>query len=498
MCERFGGELGVRYMLTGAVRRIGTILRVDVQLNSAETGAQLWSDRFDEPITELAGGQDQIITRLRTGLDINLFEIEKARSLRERPTNPDAFDLILRARALYNQPTDVRRHLEAQALFERALALDPTSVSAITWVVLCLIERADTEGWGSLENMQRAERLVTQANAIAPESRATLGATFQWLRALDRCREAIPFAERHIAHFPNHPLGYAYLGSCKILTGHAEEDLPLERKAMQLNPRDPNLATRYRRLGVASLLLGRDDDAIRFFDRSLPLSDYAGAKSTVYRGLAVAYARTGRIDESKHALAEAQRAWPYDTVRSHYPDDPSSAVLADQVRHIQEGLRLAGERDHADEDADFAVPSDGALRGNPVGLTPQDAPGAKTIRTADLTRLLAQARPVVVDTATNSWGRSIPGAIGLKYAGIGGNFAGAAQEHLRAKLLALASGDLARPVVTVGWNSERFDGRNLALRLVALGYTRVYWYRGGREAWEVAGFPEAPLDMQDW
>jgi rhodanese-related sulfurtransferase len=33
---------------------------------------------------------------------------------------------------------------------------------------------------------------------------------------------------------------------------------------------------------------------------------------------------------------------------------------------------------------------------------------------------------------------------------------------------------------------------------VALGYTNVLWYRGGREAWEVAGLPETELVMQDW
>ena len=49
------------------------------------------------------------------------------------------------------------------------------------------------------------------------------------------------------------------------------------------------------------------------------------------------------------------------------------------------------------------------------------------------------------------------------------------------------------PVVTVGWNAERFQGRNLALRLVALGYTEVYWYRGGREAWMAAGLPMAEV-----
>jgi rhodanese-related sulfurtransferase len=47
-------------------------------------------------------------------------------------------------------------------------------------------------------------------------------------------------------------------------------------------------------------------------------------------------------------------------------------------------------------------------------------------------------------------------------------------------------------------NAERFQGRNLALRLTALGYTEVYWYRGGRESWAVAGLPESEVALQDW
>lgn len=62
----------------------------------------------------------------------------------------------------------------------------------------------------------------------------------------------------------------------------------------------------------------------------------------------------------------------------------------------------------------------------------------------------------------------------------------------------LTKGDLGTPIVALGWNSERFEGRNLALRLAALGYTRVYWYRGGREAWEVNGLPVTNLHVQNW
>ena len=65
-------------------------------------------------------------------------------------------------------------------------------------------------------------------------------------------------------------------------------------------------------------------------------------------------------------------------------------------------------------------------------------------------------------------------------------------------MMQLTNSDLNLPVVAMGWNAERFQGRNLALRLVALGYTNVHWYRGGREAWEVAGLPETELALQDW
>jgi hypothetical protein len=37
--------------------------------------------------------------------------------------------------------------------------------------------------------------------------------------------------------------------------------------------------------------------------------------------------------------------------------------------------------------------------------------------------------------------------------------------------------------------AARWTGYNLALRLITLGYRQVLWYRGGREAWEVAGLP---------
>jgi hypothetical protein len=50
----------------------------------------------------------------------------------------------------------------------------------------------------------------------------------------------------------------------------------------------------------------------------------------------------------------------------------------------------------------------------------------------------------------------------------------------------------------VGFNVGWLDGYNLALRIRHAGYTNVYWYRDGREAWEVANRPEDEVRPADW
>ncbi len=499
--RKIGEELGVRYALEGSVRRIESSLRVNVQLISTETGAHLWSQKFDEAITDLAAGQQQIVTRMKDELGISMAAIESARSLRERPTHPDAFDLFLRARALKNLSPTVGRRKETLALLERALVLDPTSVAAMDQVAYFLID-TDTI-WHDFESMQRAGRLSAQARAAAPEFKFYLNTYVYWLRSVGRCEEVIEHAQRAIQTDPNGVRAmtgiYHELAVCKTMTGYAEEAIGLQETVNQLNPLSPWKYNRYRHMGWYSLLLGRDQDAIAYLQRSLAINpDNDGRTQWNLRMLAAAYARSGQMQDARRWLSEADRLWPYDTVRGQFPRLLTSPVFVEQIKQYQDALRLAGERDHADEYADFGVPPDGALHSEDAGYTPMLVSGATTLLTSDLLRLLAEAQPVVIDTATRSWGRSIPGAVGLKFVGLGGSFNDAAQNRLRERMRALTAGDRDRPIVAVGWNVERFDGCNLALRLVALGYTQVYWYRGGREAWEVNGQRETDLVLEDW
>ena len=106
--KQVGDELGVRYVLEGSVRRMGDVLRINAQLVSTESGAHVWADRFDEPMNDLAAGQEEIVEQLGNALGFQLLRVEAARSRRDRSDNPDAFDLYLRARSVLILPVHPR------------------------------------------------------------------------------------------------------------------------------------------------------------------------------------------------------------------------------------------------------------------------------------------------------------------------------------------------------------------------------------------------------
>ncbi len=500
--RQVGNELGVRYLLEGSVRKVGDVLRVNARLASCETGSEMWADRFDLPLGALTDGQDDIIRRIAAALNVKMVDVESARSARERPGNADAFDLVLRARSLGNQPPSRERDAEAQTFYERALELDPSSVPAMLDVAGILINHSqDYLGqWATGGEIERATKLLVAARAIEPNSEAVLVTATRLLDSQARWAELVSAAQRLVEAYPNRVEGYEYLATAKRYTGAADEAISLYQKSIRLDPRDPNLFHRYAFLGVALLQVGRYDEALPWFERSLAANPEAPRpiRSARYRMLATGYALSGRLDEARRALDEANQLWPFATMRSGAPENLASPVLVAQMSKLRDGLRLAGLRDHAEEDADFGVAADGELRPDLAGLTPTTVPGAATIKTAVLVPFLAERKPIVIDTVNYSWGRSLPTAVGLIRAGLGGSLSDVIQDRLRRKLQELTKGDTAMPIVAVGWNSERFDGYNLALRLVALGYTQVYWYRGGREAWEVNKLPESPLALQSW
>jgi TolB-like protein/DNA-binding winged helix-turn-helix (wHTH) protein len=510
--RQVGRDLSVRYVVRGSIQRLGQVLKVNAELGSTETGAELWSDTFDQKVSDLAAGQEQIVVRMRAALNISLTDIEAARSLRERPTSPDAFDLILRARAIFLLPQTKETNVRQFELYEQALQRDPNSVLALTGAVdtvLSIDFNSDAPGGGAYqEAMDRAEHYLDRAQKLEPNAESVLVAQSEVLDmqegGLDYHHvygELKTVGQKLIDLYPNNAIGYFRLGVLGRNQGRYEEAAGYFAQFIRLSPRSPAIKNLYWNMAYCTTWAGHDREGLEWIDRSTgaagTLPPYRAKYLNILR--TVAYVRTGDLETAKRLAKELNDHYPFETWRAHSPDDPESETVRQQTRSFMEALKAAGLRDHVDPDADFGVAPEDALHLEVGGETPTTAPGVTTVGTEQLEGMLRDKKPLVIDTMTLTWYRSVPGAIGLEFKGnTHGTFTDEVQKRLEQKLHELTGGDGAKPIVAMGWSAATFDGYNLALRVRHAGYTNVYWYRGGREAWEVAGKPEAEARPADW
>lgn len=131
-------QLGITHAVEGAVRRSGSRLRITAQLIEASTGRSLWAERFDRELSDVFEIQDEISHAIVDALQLTLLPNEKSAIADGRTTNPEAYDLYLRARRLWAGGAlgDYRKSEEILRLCTEATALDPGYASA--WALLAL------------------------------------------------------------------------------------------------------------------------------------------------------------------------------------------------------------------------------------------------------------------------------------------------------------------------------------------------------------------------
>jgi TolB-like protein/DNA-binding winged helix-turn-helix (wHTH) protein len=298
--KQIGRELGVRYLLEGSVRRLGDELRVTAELIDAETDAHLWAERFDRETGDLFALQNEITSRIAVALNLEMIAAEAA-----RPTdNPDAFDYILRGRAARNKVPSRDNYAQAIGMLEQALALNPGSAEAKSWLASVLADRVLDFPTNSVDgDIKRAEELATQAVTASPGSALAHFARGQALRVQRRCDEAIPEYETALALDRNSVGTLAAIGRCKIFVGPIEEAIPLQEQAIRLSPRDPNLVVWYARIGQAYLLQSRIDEAILWYEKARAAGP---ARWHVHAYLASAFALKGETERAADELAKAK------------------------------------------------------------------------------------------------------------------------------------------------------------------------------------------------
>jgi adenylate cyclase len=330
--RQVGRELGVRYVLEGAVRRAGGRVRITAQLIDATTGAHLWADRFDGSLEDIFELQDEVAVSVAGVIEPTLEAAETRRSA-DRPTNDlTALDLYLRALPdldAFGKSGLVR----ALDLLGQAIERDPHYGPALALAAHCH-QGLEVNGWAEDPEATRRTsvdlaRRALRSGADDPNVLALAAFVLGYfgedidvsLGLIDRCLTLNPSCAR----------GWHWSALLRLFAG--QPDLALEHfeTYLRLSPRD-RMATYLNGIGEAHFFSRRFDEAAAKLLASLEL---APSFPVTYRVLAACYAHLGRLDDAREIVSRLRAITPVVVERATRYRNPEHREL------YLSGLRIA-------------------------------------------------------------------------------------------------------------------------------------------------------------
>jgi len=331
--KQVGRELGVRYVLEGSVRKAGGHVRITGQLIDAATGVHLWADRFDGSLEDVFDLQEKVAVSVAGVIEPALQAAETARSASRPTIDLTAYDLYLRAYAMYSA-SHQRQMRQALTLLEEAIARDPQYGPALGFAAFCCMQLTsdaaapdrDATREKGIDFGRRAVELADDAPGVLADAAMALASFGEDIEAM------IALVDRALAFNPSYARGWYISGFLRLWAG--QTDLAIEHAglALRLSPRAQARLT--------SLLIGYALFFSRRFEEAVPRLRVAIEDSPVfptpYRFLAACYAQMGLLAEARTTIARLREITP--EVMVNYPlpfRDPEHREL------LLSGLRLA-------------------------------------------------------------------------------------------------------------------------------------------------------------
>ncbi len=300
-------DLGIRYVLEGSVRTAAGRIRITGQLSDAETGTQIWAEKYDRDLQDIFAVQDEITEHVIASIEPHLYAAEGFRAGIKPPGSLDAWGLVVRAMSLINRVGRTQNE-EAQALLREAIRLEPGYSRAhallswaVWWAALCYWW-PDTEAGYAQAALHATDALRLDPNE--PWARMIFGLCLSQGghhdRALGELRTALKLN-------PSFALGHTALGWALLRSGRYEEAIEETGKALRMSPLD-SFAGIYTTIhGLALLAARRFEEALPFLRSSVAaFVGYAGH----YNTLISCCGHLGLMDEAQEFIALRNRVAP--------------------------------------------------------------------------------------------------------------------------------------------------------------------------------------------
>lgn len=345
--REIGSALQVRYVVQGTVLRQSERVRITADLVSGETGHQLWWESYDVAFADILDVQTTMAQQIAAVIEPELARLEREAAVRRPPADLGAWDCYQRGLwHLWGFTTPGL--VEAQAMFQRAIGLDPGFARAyggLAYVVLQAAVLRDSEQRPAM--LEEALRHGRSAVALDSQDCMNLCVVGRVLCFLHQYDEAIAYLEEALKVNPSFAQAYFALGFTLIASGRPGDALAHLDRAAELSPRDPHLASFLVTRALAHLSLNELDTGVIFARRAMRVPN---TNQWSFATLATLLSLMGRVQEARRAAATLLDKFPdYDLMVARL----DFFFCGDQrlVTRFLEGLQLAGVPESAGQRA---------------------------------------------------------------------------------------------------------------------------------------------------
>lgn len=259
-----GRRLNVDAVLEGSIQQSNGRVRINARLVRVANGEQVWTDIFDESVTNIFALQDALSGKIAKTLVFELSSAERIQLVRRPTENLDAYEKYLRGRFYQSQNTEAGL-TKAIAFYEQAIALDRQFADAYAGLGDANLILYNFGLRPADEVIPRARLSVESALQLNPNLPEvyTARAMIQYLAERDW-----PAAENSLLKAielkPNSADAYLRYGYFLTAEGNIDQAQIQLEKAMELNPVSTMARTD---MGLASLVARRYPAAIEQLEK---------------------------------------------------------------------------------------------------------------------------------------------------------------------------------------------------------------------------------------
>lgn len=335
--DEIANELQVEYVVEGSLRLDGDRLLVTAQLIRTADQTHVWANTYDRGARDVLQIQREVVRSIAEAVHARLTSPSSAAAGPPDPrgADPEAYELYLKGRYLWNQRT-VPSIQAALDYFQQAIARQPRNAQAYTGLAYAYINLGSTGAVAIGETHPKARAAALKAlelDETAAEAHTALAAliadyywdwpqvevhfkralalnpsdvtTHHWysehLARLGRVDESIREAEAARQVDPLSPIANVILGHQLARARRYDEAIARHRQSLELFP---NFGPLHSALGFAYSFQGRPREALEHFER---FAGIIGEAPDAVGLLGFAHARAGDVARARQCLDTLDR-----------------------------------------------------------------------------------------------------------------------------------------------------------------------------------------------